>query len=440
MASVIELPNEILLDIFECLQGAPSSLVSAMKCSRRWNRLASSVLYRHVSLDSKLREDTPGSRFAKCASQCDLTQSFSLRITQVHLMGFSIYSKDAFDRFFELCDVISRMKNLQTFSLSFEEPIGQGFNVPSVVIVSILRSLPKTVVNINLDCDCISSPDLNQPHVCHAVSALLPRLRSLRIRTSHLCSGILSSIYPQATLDNERPKSPTQSTKPIATSSLEYLLIRLITRPESEHGPHTALCYTGDKSLHGTRLADTLQDLYRFGAFPCLRQFAVVGRVDAPPSPRNDNWNVFKVRVFNRDAMRTITFPWCARGGSSSLYMIRDSEGDWFGSFDETSTALEGPLRWTRNGIRPVQPRNYNQDDVWKLDHSRLASRASVMENFGVSFRLWKHEAATGLKLLHVRTATGFDDTEVTSQIVPYGWRWVPEGPWNWTIEPIMAN
>ncbi|KAF2446119.1 hypothetical protein P171DRAFT_252378 [Karstenula rhodostoma CBS 690.94] len=438
------LPNEILMDVFDRLTNKPSNLVAAMRTCKRWHHIASTVLYQHISLDSKLREDTSGARFGKFARQYHLIQSLSVRITQVHLMGFCVRSTDAFDRLAELCEAVRRMKNLRTFALSFEESLDhlEGFPVPSAVIVLVLQSLPASVVNLNLDCDCINRPDIDQPHVCHAVSALLPRLRSLRLRTSHLCSGLLSSLSLAATLDHERLSSPSNSKKhPNRASALEYLIIKVIARPECAHSAHTALCYSGDKLLHGAKLATTLQELYNIGAFPSLCEFAVIGRVDAPSTLQNDNWNVFKIRTFARGISETITLPYCARGGSSSLYMIRDGEGDWFGSFPDISSALEGPLAWTKTGVkatRYLKPYEWNND--WVLNRTKLAPRDSVIKKFGVSFRLWKHEDATRLKLLSARKVAGFGDTEVATQFLPEGWRWaVAEGPWNWTIEPMAA-
>jgi hypothetical protein len=326
----MRLPNEILINVFERLFDKPSHLIAAMRTCKRWNHIASTVLYQHISLDSRLREDTSGARFGKFARQYHLIQSLSVRITQVHLMGFSVCSTDAFDRLAELCEAVRRMKNLRTFTLSFEESFDhfEGFPVPSAVIVLILQSLPASVVNLNLDCDCISPPDVEQPHMCHAVSVLLPCLRSLRLRTSHLCSGLLSGLSPSATLDHERLSSPSKSKKQLHKAArLEYLVVRVIARPECAHLAHTASCYSSDKILHGAKLASTLQELYNIGAFPSLSEFAVIGRVDAPPTIQNDNWNVFKIRTFARGISETITLPWCARGGSSSLYMMVTATG-----------------------------------------------------------------------------------------------------------------
>ncbi|KAF2676769.1 hypothetical protein K458DRAFT_492296 [Lentithecium fluviatile CBS 122367] len=424
MANIAQLPNEILLDIFECLQDEPFFLVNIVSTCRRWYRLGCSTLYRHISLRSKLRGESTATRFAKSAAQRDLVQSLGLQVTQAHLMGLSVLSGYAFDRLIELGDVVASMENLQTVALSFEKPHGHGFTAPAFAIVSLLHSLPKTVVNLSLDCECMSSPELKQPHICDAVGALLPRLRSLRLQTSHLCSGLLSRISPQATLDHERPNFPIVTTRIRATSSLEYLLVRLVMRPESECGPHTLLCYSENRPIQDTRLSTALHDLQKAGAFPLLRHFAVMGRVDAQPTPQNNNWNVFKVRSLAGCGTTTTTLPWCARGGSSSLYMIRDDEGDWFGSFQEITTALEGPLAWTTTGIKGNPPSLRDTIISWPIGHSKLASRDSVIKMFGVSFRLWKHEDAAKMKLLHSRTAAGFDDTAASSQTLPPGWRW----------------
>ncbi|KAL5382825.1 hypothetical protein DPSP01_006380 [Paraphaeosphaeria sporulosa] len=403
------LPNEILMDVFERLLNKPSNLIAVMRTCKRWHHIASTVLYQHISLDSKLREDTSSARFGKFARQYHLIQSLSVRVTQVHLMGFSVRSTDAFDRLAELCEAVRRMKNLRTFALSFEESLDhlEGFPVPSAVIVLILQSLP-----------------------------------ALRLRTSHLCSGLLSSFSPAATPDHGHPSSPSRSKKRLnRASELEYLVIRIIARPECAHLAHSPLCHSGDKLLHGAKLATTLQEMCNIGAFPSLCEFAVIGRVDAPSTIQNDNWNVFKIRTFARGISETITLPYCARGGSSSLYMIRDGDGDWFGSFPDISSALEGPIVWTKTGLkatRYLKPYEWHND--WVLDRAKLAPRDSVIKKFGVSFRLWKHEGATRLKLLSARKVAGFTDTEVATQIVPEGWRWaVAEGPWNWTIEPMTA-
>ncbi|KAL5444475.1 hypothetical protein PMIN06_008387 [Paraphaeosphaeria minitans] len=322
------LPNEILMDVFERLLNKPSNLITAMRICKRWHHIASTVLYQHISLDSKIREDTSSARFGKIARQYHLIQSLSVRITEVHLMGFSVHSADAFDRLAELCKAVRKMNNLRTFALSFKESVVhlEGFPVSSAVIVLILQSLP---------------------------------------------------------VPSESKKRPNRAVE------LEYLVIRVIARPECAHLAHTPLCHSGGKLLRGAKLATILQQLYNIGAFPSLCEFAVIGRVDAPSTLQNDNWNVFKIRTFARGISETITLPYCARGGSSSLYMIRDGEGDWFSSFPGISSALEGPLVWTKTGLKATPYlKRYEWNNDWVLDRAKLAPRDSVIKKFGVSFRL----------------------------------------------------
>ncbi|PSN71092.1 hypothetical protein BS50DRAFT_584636 [Corynespora cassiicola Philippines] len=437
MADAIRLPNEILFDVFERLRDKPSNLLNSMLCCQRWHDVALTVLYSHIALDSKLHEDSPVTRFASRKIHREMVQSFHLRISQVHLMGFSISSGEAFDRLSELCELFPRLERLKTFALSFEKPAGEGFLGPSLAIVSILKSLPKTVVNLNLECDSLSIPSLEEPHICNAMSALLPRLRSLRLQIPYLCSGFLSSVFSQATLDheNDHPSNATISRRP--TSSLEYLVIRLDNRPTAAHGTSTCKCFSDDESLSAASLANKLHWLFKKGAFPSLRQFSVIDRLDAIPWPQNIQWNVFKTRTISPSTTQTTTFPWCARGGSSSLFMIRDFDGDWFGSFCEVSDALEGPLSWTQSGIKTKKQVQQEQDGAWELDRSKLESRRTVVQNFGVSLRLWQHEILTEAKLLWARTMPGLEDSAPVVQVLPEGWRWVSDGLWTWTIQPV---
>ena len=73
----------------------------------------------------------------------------------------------------------------------------------------------------------------------------------------------------------------------------------------------------------------------------------------------------------------------------------------------------------------------------WDLDDSLLVPREEVIESFGVCFRLWEHEDMTKMKLLRVRTQSGLDDEDTLSEDLPIGWRWVPEGRWQWTIQQV---
>ncbi|KAF2181617.1 hypothetical protein K469DRAFT_670666 [Zopfia rhizophila CBS 207.26] len=437
-AIINELPSEILLDIFEHLRNSSSNglLAKAMLCCRIWHRLIASVLYSHVAVDSKLHSDSVSSRFTKQFSYGFLVKSFSLRICQVHLLGFNIASPEAYERLCEIRDIFPRLENLYSFSLSLEEQAGQGFFIPKAAVVQIIDSLPRAVVKLNLDIGSLDNT--SQSHVCYSVSQVIPRLHCLRLRLSHICPVLFSCLENPAQWSRSHDCNVHEVEFPQATfiSELRYAVIRLDTRPDSVHGTNSRLCHSGIDTMQAVDLATSLQRLHNSGAFPFLRRFAVIDRVDATKSIQNDHWNVFKIRDIIGNA--TITFPWCPRGGSSSLFMIRDMRGrDWFGTFNDVANSVDGPLSWAETGARSrtLRPGSLNLDGIWNLNTDELFSRQAVMDRFGVAFRLWKHEDATGMSLLHVRTASGFVDTEAVSEELPAGWRWVPEGRWQWTIQ-----
>jgi hypothetical protein len=182
--------------------------------------------------------------------------------------------------------------------------------------------------------------------------------------------------------------------------------------------------------------------LHEHGRFPRLRRFVVIERVDKTPSVHNEHWNVFKVRELTPERSTTTNFPWCPRGGSSSLFMIRDNTGDWFGSFDDISKSLEGRLAGIGTAMHRFRQQGQirqSEHESWTLNHDALSSRQKVTEHFGVSFRLWKHEELTNTKLLTVRTSAGVNDTTGLSEVVPPGWTWIRGGPWDYTIAPVAV-
>lgn len=431
MANICELPDEILLDVLEYVRvSSTGGLLKAMLSCRTLCRVAATLVYSRVRLRIKLRDDCDTSRFARCVqrSNSDLVQSLSLQFSQVYLMGLSIRSAESAERFQELQSILPRLESLQSFSLYLEKPSGQSlFSIPTSVIVGVLKDLPRTVVNLDLHCESLYYPAISQPHLCATVSALMPRLRRLRLRLSHICESFLASLGT-----NTEAGAPALA--------LEDIIIRLDLPPYAQLGTKTHRCYTGGDPIQGHELAISLKLLHEHGKLPYLRRCVIIERLDAMQDPlgRNENWNVFKVRELTKDTATTTTFPWRARGGSSSLYMIRDIQGDWFGSFDDISRSLEGNLIDTVAGIHRMR-KSKRASNIWTLDHERLASRQSVTQKFGVALRLWKHEESTGMKLLDVRTTADFEDTAGVAETVPSGWAWVPGGPWGWTIAPIAA-
>jgi hypothetical protein len=434
MSTISVLPNEVLLQIFEHLgYSSPSDLLRLMLCCPSWHHLTTSALYKNVSLECRPRDDSQALRFFRQLQpySVSIVRSLNLHFSQSLLISLRNQTRESVERICELRRGVVRLENLKAFSLSMEQPRYQGFPVPTGVITGLLGSISMTVVDVDLNCESCYGSSVPQPHLCESLSALLPRLKRLRLRLSHLCYHLFDSI------DNEDGNN--------LCSALEYAVIRLDLPTYLNSETMTRECYSPKTRVRAEQLGNHLQRLRDKGRLPQLRRFTIIERIDATNSPHNDQWNVFKVRDLTQSTATTTTFPWCARGGTSSLYMIRDEDGDWFGSFDNLTKNLEGPYTWwnqaadTRlsrqnsleNGVEDLPPIS------WPLSHSQLLPRQQAIDNFGVSFRIWKHEAMTNMRLLDVRTARGFEDTLGVSEVLPAGWTWVAGGPWGSTIERV---
>lgn len=91
---------------------------------------------------------------------------------------------------------------LTTFSLRFSEGWdGPSLDVPAIpgsIVADVVRILPNTVINLELDTAGIELPPctdivLNEPnrHTCYEIGKILPRLVNLRLRIGHLCNMLL---------------------------------------------------------------------------------------------------------------------------------------------------------------------------------------------------------------------------------------------------------
>lgn len=431
MRHINHLPTEILLEIFKHVKTSSSlgALAQAMLCCRTFHTVISTVLYNQVSVQSKLNHKSTSARFAQQLSYPSIVRSFRLNICQVHLMGFHIGFGKAQERLNEIYSVLESMQNLRAFALTMEEYSGTEYLLPSVAVVNVLKCLPESVVDLNVDCGSLDT-EASASHICDMLADLIPRLHRLRLRLSHLCPSVFSALHSFS----EAFSRPDTFTIPKSTSQLREAVIRLDTRHGSKVGTNARVCSKHADLLSAVDLATALRVMYENGTFPFLRRLVVIDRVEADQMQHNEHWNVFKVREIVEQ--KTTTFPWRARGGSSSLFMIRDLDTrDWFGSFGHVMDALEGTL--AKRGRIGAQRGSKQTRDMCVLDTENLTSRETVVEHHGVGFRIWHHEELTGMRLLDARTVTGFDDVDAAYEILPSGWmwsEWLEESDWRWTI------
>ncbi|KAI1733600.1 hypothetical protein F4680DRAFT_441138 [Xylaria scruposa] len=198
ISPIAQLAPEILLEIFNLLalinKKGNAPLVSSILCCQKWRSLASSVLYRHVVLDSDRLE-----MFINNHTSCEVT-SLTVKIGPIAIYSSNPYAAlhEADDRtasLKKLCSLIGDIKPT-TLSLSINLPF-PCTAMPEVA--SIVDSLPESCTGLEINMkhgNEISAPSLLQahpPHLCDSIRAVLPQLKHLRLRLPVLCSAIFST-------------------------------------------------------------------------------------------------------------------------------------------------------------------------------------------------------------------------------------------------------
>jgi hypothetical protein len=180
------LPNELLLDIFDHLRCSSLDIVNVMLCCRTWHQLAEPILYKHITLKSTLHHDSRCSRFARTflteVPRHHLVHSITLSLTSSHLSGFSTSRTEAYERMWEICDILMLLPNLQIFSLRLERLVGYGHPGPGIASFHILRHLPNSLIDLNLNCGGLDTPNILEAHIIHAIGRLVPKLKSLKFK------------------------------------------------------------------------------------------------------------------------------------------------------------------------------------------------------------------------------------------------------------------
>ncbi|OCL03755.1 hypothetical protein AOQ84DRAFT_381306 [Glonium stellatum] len=254
MTHITDLPSELLLDIFERLRSTSSTgtMTAFLLCCRAWHDISASVLYTHVAVDSKLNSNSALSLFIRQRTYLGLVQSLTLRIHQSHLMGFSIKLPKAYDRSEGLNAILPSMSNLKTFSLVLEEQVGKDYAIPSDITAKLLKSLPETVINLELDSYGLDDIGVSGIHLCQEIGALIPRLQFLRLRISRLCPALLA---PLRSTTVSTPRNSAQiDFNARTTSPLRIAVIQLDMKPDIRGNPRSCLCGTALQMKRDPRL------------------------------------------------------------------------------------------------------------------------------------------------------------------------------------------
>lgn len=304
MARITDLPNELLTPILIDLRdSSPASLAALASTCKELSHPARIVLSENIFLSWELHPQCSLIKFARHNSQNPYVRSLTIRPSSGLLSGFHVKMNRALDHVEPLCTCLSALPNLTTLSFTVKLiPNDRSYNrngrMSPEVITAILRSLPPSLVNLELDTDgaevdfffkCVDEGP--EEHICDAINDLLPRLEVLNLRLGCLCPALFQgfSRNSEKACDGEDGGNDDK-----CTSRLRRAAINLIFHPGHRNWNTVYTCIplasygatpsredrnrgltSRSHELVPSKLMREILDVQAAGAFPHLERFIV---------------------------------------------------------------------------------------------------------------------------------------------------------------------
>jgi len=396
MALITDLPTELFLSIVDLLRITyPETLPALSLTCKRLHRPAYEGFAKNISLNWKLNKNSQVVKFVEGNHGSNIVQSIRLSPQKGLLNAFQIGLQSAYQHVNVICACLSSLPNLRTLSLYLGE-VDRWCLMPTTVLVGLVKALPASVENLELDTKGIDrvwknrpTAENSEPHLCHAISDILPRLITLRLRISCLCADISRSL-----------DVAPNGTQP--TSKLRLALVSLEIPDHDRLGQPAAVCDCRQPSNWERRRAYpgalSPKDLFdRFlrqqshGAFPQLSRFILF-------SQSNEREQYMRVRDV---ATRTMThFPFLSKPRDHHVYVILKIPGntDCYGSYEDVEKGMLGEVAWVGGdlGVR-IPPAVKDGSDVrdYCVDTTVLETSEHVKEEMklqGWGQSVWQFE------------------------------------------------
>ncbi|KAI0844895.1 hypothetical protein F5Y00DRAFT_247677 [Daldinia vernicosa] len=424
------LSNELLLCIFDNL--LPSTLLQCTLCCKRWSRLASPVLYKHIAL-------TPStfSKWTKNPSDSNdvLISTFTLYINLVRSRPDQKNDvfRQLYDDLLKLPSRLAKMANLKSFSLTTSYGAFANLWVPGRLVVPIIDHLPPTCICLEIDImssSCETYRGYYQEHLCHSIRRVLPQLQFLRLSYPRLCPEAFGYGFAI------QPSWEKKHFQPIQMPRLEQCLIKAA---QTNHAVSTVsrstACYRSD--VHAvTILTDYLAILKSSGNAPRLQKLWVI---DALPSGHYYNaLGAWVRRNILKGNSETLPSKSLIRNPTRKFYVEalfirtpRDEGGQDLISTREGVQLLAEGYAWVQasNGARipgPYISKRTHLEPVTPVMRTEIEWLALT----NVSCNLWLYETTVGARLLDVAEGE-LTENRVPIIRLPEGWTLSYDG---WTL------
>lgn len=375
------LTPEILRIIFCELREhhGPKALLPSTLVCQHWKDVGRRALYTHVVL-------TNGNfaRFLDCAinypEHLTAVKSLTLNIQAIILPRWiedaelrETYRRDGLEETKVLLNqlktlakmVLPNASSLKTFSLFVSMPkVARrrprldyiGFRIDNEVLGQLLRALPTSCVNLELDTDMSNwSPENKPHHVCSDLWHVLPQMRHVKLRMQSLCSRMLYINHEDSDDRATQPDltSLEQLDEQCLVKADQLRTLSICTRSRNGAGPLFVECGFlqenldlgvkepwGGSSIGSTlALAASLAATYSAGGFPKAVQldisqpwFQMPEQVNNPR--RKERAQVYRNVMLLRDCIADKTLP-------QPLRRI-DEDGKMLAFYDKTDICMIG--------------------------------------------------------------------------------------------------
>ncbi|KAJ8128068.1 hypothetical protein O1611_g5569 [Lasiodiplodia mahajangana] len=425
-AWILRLSNELLLSVFE-YDLTPATLTERALCCKRWNKLATLVLYKHVALTSTQKV----SRWISTApSSLDPTiETLTICITNVSTTSdVDVIAMEQLR--LDLDQLPSRLRQmvkLRSFSVSTPERLNPGLQVSEISMAKLLHDVPETCSSLELAIKpraLVASPGEQKVHLCVLIRQLMPQLQFLRISLPCLCPESFGYVHSQSSTN-------TPVFTPAQAPNLRDCIF-LLASPSGGGGivRFDEPC-NPDVSISGVKaFVECLLILVRSGQAPLLEKLWVFDAL--PKRGRNDNasYEAFVRRDILTQMSHTfpgnfITPPRIAHG--FFIRMPAEDGGEDFVTTRQGAASIVERHAWmaATNGAR--LPATLMAKYRLPRQDCTVQARAEWSTNNKHSTPLWSNERTAGMKLLEGETGALREDRPALFRI-PEGWRQDPLG------------
>ncbi|KAK2074976.1 hypothetical protein P8C59_009142 [Phyllachora maydis] len=414
---ISRLSDKLLLSIFQEHLATATVLACARSC-RRWHALATTVLYRHLTLTNS---DKLTSWAAAAPSSLDpMVESLTVGITVVRTAAGP---QDPDTTMTQLRQNLERlaarvrgMSKLASLSVTTPKKLTRGLWVPHQDMTKVLDSVPSTCSSLELvirNGPHQASAEEAECHLCVAIRRLMPQLQFVRLALPSVCPesfGQVSTDLP-AFGAIELPKLE------------EGIFILASPRMGNSVERFDVPC-TANTSLAGmAAMVESLASLVEAGKARAIKKLWVYDCL-ASPDGEGFSYGAFVRRDIL--AKKSLTFPWTdiaplKRADSFFIRLPAEEGGEDMITTRDNAAFLVERHAWKEawNGARLSAAL---MTEYGLVEHDcPVRTRERWFADSGISTALWKDEKDTGVRLLDGESGDLLEDRPAGFRI-PEGW------------------